>query len=148
MTLKHTDFMQTIAKQIGDYLKPPYEAYQLGETRWYCQVYFGEEPRIHYEVSRASNYIGRQIEVGLHFESRTPKLNLHLLTHMDKHLIQIQHEFGEMVKADVWDRGWTKIYAIYPDEDLTLELAKQMSRQLARFVGVVQPIYETIIQKD
>jgi hypothetical protein len=144
MTLKHTAFMQTVAKNLGHFLKLPYDGYHFGETHWLCQVYFGEERRIHYEVSRVSNRDGRQIEIGLHFESRNTHLNHRLLAAMDRHLIEIRHALGEGVRAEIWDRGWTKVYEIYPDTELTEELANQIAGRLAEFIKVVQPIYESI----
>ena len=147
MALKHTDFMKTIARQIGHHLAPPLDDFRLGETRWFCQVYFGRDRRIHYEVSRPWSRSGRQIEIGLHFESRDKPRNRALLTAFDRHLMEIQIALGRDVKAEIWDKGWAKVYEIFPDTDLTEPLAEHTTQRLAEFITVLEPIYQTI-QKE
>lgn len=147
MPLRHTDFMQTIATRLAQHLAPPFNHPRFGETRWLCQVYYGEERRIHYEVSRPANRQGRQIEIGLHFESRDRALNAHLLTCLDRHLLEIQVALERDIKAEMWDKGWAKVYEIYPDQELTEALAEQMTRRLAQFITVVQPIYQAITER-
>ena len=146
MALRHTDFMKTIAGGIGQHLKPPLDDFRLGETRWFCQVYFGRERRIHYEVSRPWSRSGRQIEIGLHFETRDKDRNRALVAAFDRYLMEIQVALGGDVKAEVWDKGWTKVYQIFPDTDLTESLAAKTTQQLAAFIRVLQPIYQTIEQ--
>jgi hypothetical protein len=142
MSLKHTDFMLHIAKHLKAELPAPWQDYHLGETRWMCQVYYGDEKRIHYEVSRLWNRQGRILEIGLHFESRDSQLNQGYLHWMDQHLIELQAALPYEVKAEVWDKGWTKVYTLLPDQDLTRAFAQQMTQALAQFIQVVQPIYE------
>jgi len=144
MALKHTEFMKTVAGQIGDHLNPPFDNIHMGETRWLCQVYFGRERRIHYEVSRPWSRSGRQIEIGLHFESRDKARNRALVATFDRHLMEIQDKLGREVKAEIWDKGWAKVYEIYPDTGLTESLAAQTTRQLAEFIAVLEPIYQSI----
>jgi hypothetical protein len=148
MALKHTDFMKSIAGQIGKHLAPPLDRFHLGETRWFCQVYFGRDRRIHYEVSRPWSRSGRQLEIGLHFESRDKARNRALVAAFDRCLMEIQIALEREVKAEIWDKGWAKVYEIHPDTDLTESLAAQTTRRLAEFIAVLQPIYQSIERDD
>jgi len=143
MVLKHTDFMRLIASQIGAAL-PPHYAVRYGETRWLCQVYFGEERRIHYEVSRPFSRSGRWIELGLHFETSNRQRNQALLWAVDRHLLELQDRLGREVRAEVWDKGWAKVYEIYPDTELSTALATQTTQRFAEFIATLHPIYEFI----
>jgi hypothetical protein len=140
-TLKHTQFMQGLKEPIKHYLPPEYQQYRLGETRWLFQIYFGDERRIHYEVSRVYAKQGRMLEIGLHFESRNRKLNHALLRSFQQHLVEVWEKLGDQVIAEQWDRGWTKVYEAYPDMELTDETLDFAAQRLARFVTVMQPIY-------
>ena len=41
----------------------------------------------------------------------------------------------------MWDRGWTKVYEVYPEGDLTAEYQAQVGARLALFIICVHPIY-------
>lgn len=141
MTLKHTDFMQRLSKRVGQHLASPLDQFKLGETRWICQVYYGNNKLVHYEISRPSNRLGQQIEIGLHFENRSKDENLRLLQIMDQHLLEIQAALESQVWADVWDRGWTKIYELHPDK-MTDVSAEKIAARWAKFISVLHPILE------
>jgi hypothetical protein len=143
--MRHTDFMQQIAQNIGGQLPSSFSHYQLGETRWYCQLYFGKESRIHYEVSRPFSRAARHIEIALHFESRDRDYNQSLLTRLDHHLLEICAELDSEVIAEIWDRGWAKVYELHPDGELTDALVQETTKRFARFISVVQPIFEFIV---
>lgn len=146
MALKHTQFMRLVAQHIGQYLPAEYQHFQKGHTEWYSQIYFGSDKNIHYEVSRTWNKTGRQLEIGLHLESRDKALNLRLLNQLDGYLLQIRDELQTEVLADVWDRGWTKIYELHPDQELSEAWLEYTAERLAKFIGVVQPIFERLKQ--
>jgi len=60
---------------------------------------------------------------------------------MEQHLIEIRVALESEVWADVWDRGWTKIYELHPDQ-LTEDHLHFVARRWAKFIDVVQPILE------
>jgi hypothetical protein len=140
--------MKTIAGRISEHLAPPLENFHLGETRWFCQVYFGRDRRIHYEVSRPWSRSGRQIEIGLHFESQDKDRNRALVAAFDRHLLEIHAALGREVKAEIWDKGWAKVYEIHPDTDLSESLAHDITQRLAEFIAVMEPIYQSIQGKS
>lgn len=141
MVLKHTEFMPFIANHLPQYLPEEWQGYHFGETKWMCQVYYGNEKRIHYEVSRVWNRLGQTVEVGLHFESRDSTLNHAYLHALDHRLIEIQATLEAEIRAEVWDKGWTKIYRLLPDQPLTSDFAHQTTETLAQFMMVLEPIY-------
>lgn len=144
MALKHTHFMKQLPQVVAEFLPPPYQNFHKGHTEWYSQIYFGDDRHIHYEISRTWNKAGRQLEIGLHLESKDRDFNWRLLQKLDGYLVQICDELQRDVKADVWDRGWTKIYEIYPDQELTETWLKYTAERLAKFITVVQPILESL----
>lgn len=140
--LKHTDFMKGLAKLLPSILAPPYQHYHLGETRWFFQVYYGQERTIHYEVSRPTARSGRMLEIGLHFETRNPALNQRLLEAFFPYILEIRAALGDQVVAETWDRGWAKIYEASLSEALTIDQQTATAERLAQFIAIVQPIYQ------
>lgn len=145
--LKYTKFMQglppLLKKQVTG---TDFEYFHVGETRWLFQVYYGKDRRIHYEVSRISARLGQMLEIGLHFESKDKQLNQFLLDNFSRYILEIREALGNQVVAEMWDRGWTKIYEAYPNEELTTDVQQFTAERLATFISVIQPLYEHIRQ--
>ena len=106
--------------------------------RWLIQLNYGE-PSLHYEVSGAKYRPGW--ELGFHFEARDQRLNRFLLDGFRRHLFEIKAELGESVEAEMWDRGWTKIYEVVPEAKLTPEYQAEVGARLAQFIICLNPIY-------
>ena len=139
--LKHTVFMRGLKPLIKTYLEPEFQNYKLGETKWLFQVCFDRDKRIHYEVSRPYAKRGRMLEIGLHCESRTKILNEALLIGFQQHLFEIRATLETDVYAEMWDRGWTKIYEAYPLDVLTPQDQDFVAKRLALWIETLQPIY-------
>jgi hypothetical protein len=140
--LKHTQFMRGLRNLVPEYLPDGYQKCKFGRTDWFFQLYYGNEARIHYEVSRTWSRKSRQLEIGLHFESRDKDLNRHLLEQFQRYLFELREELGEKIVAEQWDRGWTKVYEAYPSEALTRQAQQFAAERLATFIATVQPLYE------
>jgi hypothetical protein len=41
----------------------------------------------------------------------------------------------------MWDRGWTKIYEVMPEEELTTAYQAKVGRRLAEIIVCLHPIY-------
>jgi hypothetical protein len=41
----------------------------------------------------------------------------------------------------MWDRGWTKIYEVLPEAELTEEYQEEVGGRLAEFIVCLHPIY-------
>ena len=84
------------------------------------------------------------MEIGLHFESRASEVNAHLLDDFMQHLFEIKAELGDHVEAEMWDRGWTKVYETIPLEAFNEDYVKRVADRLAKIMVVLQPIYEAV----
>jgi hypothetical protein len=81
------------------------------------------------------------MELGFHCEARDKHLNRFLLEGFRRHLFEIKAELGESVEAEMWDRGWTKIYEVVPEAELTPEYQAEVGGRLAAFIVCLHPIY-------
>jgi hypothetical protein len=142
--IRYTDFMKSLKKLVPPELPKNLQNYHFGETTWLFQMYYGHEKRIHYEVSRVTAFRGKMLEIGLHFESKDKELNYRYLQLFQDHLIQVRDALGEQVVAEVWDKGWTKVYEAYPNEVFTAETQAFVAQRLATFISVIQPLYEQL----
>jgi hypothetical protein len=41
----------------------------------------------------------------------------------------------------MWDKGWTKIYEVYPEESLTEEYQEAVGGRLAQIITCLHPIF-------
>ena len=107
------------------------------------QIHYGE-PSLHYEVGRVVERPGRPEggwELGFHCEARDHTLNRFLLDGFRRHLFEIKATLGESVEAEMWDKGWTKIYEVYPGEALTEAYRDEVAGRLAAFIACLHPIF-------
>ncbi|MCI0711218.1 MAG: hypothetical protein L0154_13755 [Chloroflexi bacterium] len=145
--LKHTDFMNGLTKIVPDLLPKQLQDFKYGNTNWLFQMYYGRDKGIHYEISRVWNKTGRVLEVGLHFESCDRARNQQLIEYFQRYIFEIRETLGEQIVAEQWDRGWTKIYEVYPSEQLTSEHQQFAAQRLATFIETIQPLYKHIRAK-
>lgn len=123
--------------------KEPQQAFYY-RHRWepyhalYNNVHYGE-PRLHYEIAKASYRDGW--EIGFHCEARDKHLNRVLLDGFRRYLFEIKETLGESIEAEMWDRGWTKIYEVYPEADLTTDYQQKIGGRLADIIVCLHPIY-------
>ena len=94
-----------------------------------------------YEVARVTPRLGDRLELGLHFESRTPDDNHHLLTGFQTCLMEVKHALGDTIEAELWDRGWTKVYETLPLAPYSPTYLDSVARRLAEVARVLHPIY-------
>lgn len=114
-----------------------------GLFSWGVQLY-DDDPRYHYEVSRVHPRLGNRLELGLHFESRHPEDNRRMLVGFQARLVEIKAELGESVEAELWDRGWTKVYDTLPLEPYESPFVETVARRLAEMAVVLHPIYRSL----
>ena len=137
--LSRTEFLKTLPELVVARLPEPLQAIKVRQPyRWLLQLHYGE-PRLHYEVSGAKHRPGW--ELGFHCEAKDKRLNRFLLQGFRRHLFEIKETLGEQVEAEMWDRGWTKIYEVHPEEDLTADYQAQIGARLALFIICLHPIY-------
>jgi hypothetical protein len=137
--LSQQGFLKTLPQALIPLLPEALRVVQIRQPwRFIIQFHFGE-PWLHYEVSRVRPRGG--YEIGFHCESRDKELNRYLLYGFRQHLFEIKDELGENIEAEMWDRGWTKIYEVVAEEDLTASYQNKIASRLAEFMTYMQPIY-------
>lgn len=138
--LSRNKFLQTLPECVIPHLP---EALQTTVQtrqpwRWLVQFHFGEL-RLHYEVSKAARRDGW--ELGFHCEARDKNLNRFLLDGFRRHLFEIKDTLGESIEAEMWDRGWTKVYEVVSEEPLTGIYQARVGKRLAEIITCIHPIY-------
>jgi len=121
-TLSTNVFLKSLPETLRPLLPPPLQGFQW-RLQWssLLQIHYGETA-LHYEIVHVGERLGRTHtgwELGFHCEARDHTLNRFLLDGFRRHLFEIKAELGDSVEAEMWDRGWTKIYEVYPDEPRT-----------------------------
>ncbi len=138
-TLSQRQFLKTMPEVLRPRLPEHLQGIQSRQPfNWLVQFHFGE-PRLHYEVSRAWNRPGW--EVGLHFEATDKELNYYLLVGFRRCLFEIKDTLGESVEAEMWTRGWTKVYDVCADAPLTTEYQEHVASRLGEMITCLQPIF-------
>lgn len=140
VALSQTKFLKTLPGIVIAHLPSTLQGIQVRQPwHWLVQLHYGE-PRLHYEVSRAARQGGW--ELAFHCESTDKDLNLFLLKGFRRHLFEIKDTLGESIEAEMWDKGWTKIYEVYPDEgELTPAYQEKVACRLTQIITCLHPIY-------
>ncbi len=138
--LTRNKFLQTLPNAVVAKLPAPLQtSIQVRQPwRWLVQFHFGE-PRLHYEVSKAARREGW--ELGFHCEAGDKQLNRFLLDGFRRHLFEIKDTLGETIEAEMWDRGWTKIYEVVPERPLTTQYQIEIGHRLATIITCIHPIF-------
>ena len=137
--LSQRDFLRTLPDALLPQLPEPLRGINVRHPwRYLVQFHYGE-PWLHYEVSRTLPRGG--YELGFHCESRDKDLNRYLLLGFRQHLFEIKDELGDSIEAEMWDRGWTKIYEVIADEELTTTYQQYVAERLAKIIICLHPIY-------
>jgi hypothetical protein len=69
-------------------------------------------------------------------------VNARLLDGFLRHLFEIKAELGDSLEAEMWDKGWTKVYETIPLETFDEAYVDRVAGRLARVIVVLQPILE------
>ncbi len=142
--MKYMEFIRTMPSAVLPHIPAHLSGIQPHQPfRWIIQFNFGER-RLHYEVGRVAH--SKDLELAYHFESKDKNLNRYLLTGFRRHLFEIRDTLGPQIQAEMWDRGWTKIYERVPQADFsaadyTSEYQEEIGKRLARMITCLQPIF-------
>lgn len=138
-TISQQKFLQTLPDLVIPQLPHELQSIQVRQPwRWLIQFHFGEA-RLHYELSRVARR--EAWEIGFHFESGDKQLNRFLLKGFRRHLFEIKDTLGESFEAEMWDKGWTKIYEVVPAEGYTDVHQRQIGKRMAEVVTCLHPIF-------
>lgn len=137
-TLSQKQFLHTMPNMVIPHLPERLQGVHAVTWNWLVKFHFGE-PRLHYEISRVPRREGW--ELGFHFESKDKNLNRFLLQGFRRHLFEIKDTLGQSMEAEMWDRGWTKIYEVYPSAPLTTSYQAEVGKRLAQIIICLHPIF-------
>ena len=138
-TLSNAKFLRTFPDAVMVHLPQALQAIKVRQPfPWLVQFHYGE-PRLHYELSKVRR--GGGWELGFHCEARDKRLNRFLLDGFRRNLLEIKDTLGEDIEAEMWDRGWTKIYEVVPAETLTDAYQHKLGRRLAEIIICLHPIF-------
>jgi hypothetical protein len=140
--MKSSDFMRALPTAVRAKLPGPLQSFKNNLRPWLVQFYYANA-LLHYEVVTHGERRGL-LEIGLHFESRNPHANARLLDGFMQHLIEIKAELGDQIEAEMWDKGWTKVYETIPLETMTEAYLDRVAEHLAKMMIVLQPILENV----
>jgi hypothetical protein len=122
------------------------QGFKVATRSWLVQLYY-TDPLLHYEVVTLGVKRG-ELEIGLHFESRNSAVNARLLDGMARYLIEIKAELGDGFEAEMWDRGWTKVYETIPMETFDEAYVDRVAARLAQVIVLMQSILEEIVSNE
>lgn len=140
--MKSADFMRALPNAVRAQLPRSLQAFKTNLRPWLVQFYYANA-QLHYEVVTHGERRGI-LEIGLHFESRNSDENARLLNGFMQHLFEIKAELGDHVEAEMWDKGWTKVYETLPLETMNDNYLNRVAERLARMIQVLQPIWEQV----
>jgi len=140
------ELMRAIPPATQAKLPKDLQDFKVARRSWLVQLYYSD-PQVHYEVVTLGVKRG-ELELGLHFESRNAALNARLLDGMSRYLIENKAELGNGFEAEMWDRGWTKVYETIPMETFDEAYVDRVAARLARVITVMQPILDEITSNE
>ncbi len=141
--MRSSDFMAALPEAVQRCLGEEIRLTRGRVWPWGVQFYV-DDPRYHYEVSRVAPRLGDGLELGLHFESKKPADNHALLAGFDARLVEIKDSLGDGAVAELWDRGWAKVYEVLPLEPYSESYLQTVAARMAVIVGVLHPIYQNL----
>ena len=116
--LTSSQFMLALPAATREHLPPELKKFKTATRSWLCQLYY-RDSRLHYEVWNMGERRGL-LEIGLHFESKDRDENILLLNHFSRYMIEVKSHLGTQWEAEMWDKGWTKVYETIPYQPFSL----------------------------
>jgi hypothetical protein len=138
--IKVSAFVKAVPMAARGLLPEDLRQFKVAAMPWLSQSYY-DDKLIHYELVKLPSRFGDNAwELGLHFESRLAERNRGLLTYFDRHLFEIRDALGDDWVAEIWDRGWTKIYVTFNYPVLTEDLVAPTAERLAQAIRTLEPL--------
>ncbi len=136
--LTASQFMRALPEAVRPQLPEDLRGFKSRARGWLCQLYY-RDPNVHYEVWNLGQRRGL-FEIGLHFESRNRDVNAALLAGFSRRMPEIKAALGSQWEAEMWDRGWAKVYETVPFEPFSGEALEVIAARLARAMTILQAI--------
>jgi hypothetical protein len=143
--LTSSQFMRALPEATRAHLPVELRRFRTVVRAWLCQLYFAR-PAYHYEVWNMGERRNR-IEIGLHFESRERADNMALLAAFSSRaMVTVKRELGDGWEAEMWDRGWAKVYETIPYEAFSDASLERTAKHLAHAIRVLEPWLTTFLR--
>jgi hypothetical protein len=142
--MKPAEFMRALPDAVRAHLPSELQGFRSQARSWLVQLHYGD-PLLHFEVWWLPEQRTKRLELGLHFESRDAALNERLLQRFSAHLFEIKDALGSNVEAEMWDKGWTKVYEVRTIQGFDRETLDAVAARMARIIAVLQPILEDVL---
>lgn len=134
-----TQFMAALPALVRPHLPPAWQGFRTTQRSWLCQFYW-DDPRVHFEVWNLGAQRGA-LEIGLHFEHPERPLNRRWLAHFSRHMPMVKASLGVGWEAEMWDKGWAKVYELVPHAWLSAPGAPKVAARLARAIRLLYPLW-------
>jgi len=142
--IKVSQFVKQVPEVARALLPPPLQGFRVALMPWLSQSWYGDK-YLHYELVKLPPRMGEnRFELGLHFESKNRALNSALLLGFEGYLCEIRDELGENWHAELWDRGWTKVYTTIDYTVLDEAMLEQVAAQMAKTIRTLEPLFHYV----
>ena len=104
------------------------------------KLHFGD-PKVHYEI-----WVRKRmgvVETGLHFEA-SPQENSRCLEGIRNEYGHLVSSLGPEVKAEEWDKSWTRVHRIFEFDSLDEDLLIIVAGSVSQMVRVLEPAVRSI----
>lgn len=136
-----TEFLRRLPGTVRPLLPVPLDNFQLRNRGWLVQLWYGTDPRIHYEVwVHGSRNL---LELGLHCEADAAH-NEWLRRQLLHRLFELKAALGNAVEVEEWDKGWSRLYETHPLNPLDDTRLAEFAARVAQFIAVVQPLLDEL----
>lgn len=136
MALKAREFLFK-AEDLAMKALPPGFAQPERKVMWTTlQLHYGD-PRVHFELQPMP--ARGVVELGLHFEGPA-EVNDRWAALVALHAPELMAALGEGWELEEWTASWRRLHRTWPFTELSLELAEEVSGQLARALQVLRPL--------
>ncbi len=139
--MKTKEFLAEAAELVRAQLPPslgiPGVAGPLGSL---VKIHFGD-PKVHYEM-----WVRKRmglVETGLHFEGAANE-NSRCLQAMLNEYADLVSSLGPEVRAEEWDKSWTRVHRTFEFDSLDEDLLIIVSGSVSRMVRVLEPAVRSI----
>lgn len=140
--------LEQIAAQVRMQLPEPLRDFEVIARYGLVQLHFADNPlgrKIHFELWQQR---GRQVELGLHFESDVATndwLYSCFVLQQGQIDAQLNADASEPpVRVERWDKGWTRVHCEYPISGSYPD-AKESPRIAARFATMIATLHPMFI---
>ncbi|MEO8284948.1 MAG: hypothetical protein ABI670_00735 [Chloroflexota bacterium] len=140
--IQPTTFVASVAREVKQhFLSLGNEPHSHVRGRL-AQFWWGNVSTVHYELWLHEREL--QIEMGLHFEASVQR-NKELYAAFSRRLLEIQHELGDSIWLEEWDRGWTRIYETQPLMPMDEARVYATAVRLCEIMKCLQPILDSLV---